>query len=96
MSHPSNSFSPGEYPMLKIHDPNRDDDELNDDEVVFSVTLGHISQFLEDQEWPPLTQDERDALTFMFWQEADDYGLIGDVIHKLREDNCIVAGSASA
>lgn len=83
--------------MLQIFDPSRESDccdELNDEAVVFAITLGHVSRFLDDQGEPPLAPDERFDLTDSVWSELDGYDLIRDAIDKLREGNCIVADSA--
>ena len=75
--------------MLRIFDPSResDCDQLNDGTVVFSITLGNVSQFLDDQGGPPLTPDKRFDLTDWVWTELDGYDLIGELIDKLRQGN---------
>jgi hypothetical protein len=85
--------------MLQIFDPSRESDccdQLNDETVVFSITLGNVSQFLDDHGEQPLTPDERFDLTDWVWTELDCYDLIGELIYKLRECycNCNVADSA--
>jgi hypothetical protein len=76
--------------MLQIFDPSLECDQcdqLGDETVVFEITLGNVSRFLADQDEPPLTSEERSDLTFVFWEELDDYDLIGGVMDKLRADN---------
>jgi hypothetical protein len=76
--------------MLRIFEPSRqcdNRDQLDDTTVVFAITLGNVSRFLRDQGMPPLTPDERLDLTAIFWEDLDDYDLIGEVIDKYRAEN---------
>jgi hypothetical protein len=80
--------------MLRIFDPSREcdhHDQLDDATVVFEITLGNVSRFLRDQGEPPLTPEERFDLTTVFWEDLDDYDLIGEVIDKYRAENAIDA-----
>jgi hypothetical protein len=84
--------------MLRIFDPSRECDhcdQLDDATVVFEITLGMVSQFLDDQGELPLTPEERVDLTTAFWEELDNYDLIGEVIDKYRADNDVDADRAT-
>jgi len=84
--------------MLRIFDPSRECDhcdQLDDATVVFEITLGKVSQFLDDQGEPLLTPEERCDLTTVFWEELDDYDLIGEVIYKYRAVNNVAADRAT-